>query len=103
MGAGKCGLVPAMVEQYDEGQCSNTGSASASSYFAVAVVKKDSGVTWENLQGKKSCHTGMGRTAGWNIPMGLIHDQTGKCDFSDFFSSGCAPGAPTGSKLCQQC
>lgn len=41
------------------------------------------GITWENLKGKKSCHTGVGRTAGWNIPMGLIHKQTNDCDFSE--------------------
>lgn len=59
-------------------------SGQASSYYAVAVVKKDSGVTWENLKGKRSCHTGMGRTAGWNIPMGRIYEQTKECDFSKF-------------------
>ncbi|XP_037132090.1 transferrin-a isoform X3 [Syngnathus acus] len=100
--AGQCGLVPAMVEQYDETKCSQAG-ASASSYYAVAVVKKGSGVTWANLRGKKSCHTGFGRTAGWNIPMGKIHKQTGDCDFSKFFSSGCAPGSPAGSTFCAQC
>uniref|UniRef100_A0A673BKC4 Serotransferrin n=1 Tax=Sphaeramia orbicularis TaxID=375764 RepID=A0A673BKC4_9TELE len=93
--AGKCGLVPVMAEQYDEGI--------ASSYYAVAVVKKNSGVTWENLRGKRSCHTGMGRTAGWNIPMGQIHKETPwyGCDY--FFSSGCAPGADPTSPFCTQC
>uniref|UniRef100_A0A673BKA4 Serotransferrin n=1 Tax=Sphaeramia orbicularis TaxID=375764 RepID=A0A673BKA4_9TELE len=86
--AGKCGLVPVMAEQYDEGI--------ASSYYAVAVVKKNSGVTWENLRGKRSCHTGMGRTAGWNIPMAWYG-----CDY--FFSSGCAPGADPTSPFCTQC
>jgi len=100
--AGKCGLVPAMVEQYDEGQCSTSGG-SASSYYAVAVIKKGSGVTWETLKGKKSCHTGIGRTAGWNVPMGLIHTQTQDCDFTKFFSSGCAPGADPSSPFCTQC
>ncbi|KAF3699356.1 Serotransferrin Precursor [Channa argus] len=100
--AGKCGLVPAMVEQYDESQCSSTG-ASASSYFAVAVVKKGSGVTWDNLRGKRSCHTGVGRTAGWNIPMGHIHQITKDCDFTKFFSSGCAPGSDPSSPFCSQC
>ncbi|XP_054623570.1 serotransferrin-like [Dunckerocampus dactyliophorus] len=100
--AGKCGLVPAMVEQYNEEMCNKPG-ASASSYFAVAVVKKGSGVTWDNLRGKKSCHTGFGRTAGWNIPMGEIHRQTSDCDFTKFFSSGCAPGAPADSPFCSQC
>uniref|UniRef100_A0A3B4XGH8 Serotransferrin n=1 Tax=Seriola lalandi dorsalis TaxID=1841481 RepID=A0A3B4XGH8_SERLL len=78
--AGKCGLVPVMVEQYDQGQCGNND---ASSYYAVAVVKKSSGVTWDTLQGKRSCHTGIGRTAGWNIPMGHIHKRTNDCDFYD--------------------
>ncbi|KAG7272495.1 hypothetical protein CRUP_005967, partial [Coryphaenoides rupestris] len=93
--AGKCGLVPAMVEQYDQVPQSN--------YFAVAVVKKNSGVTWENLQGKRSCHTGFGRTAGWNIPMGLVRDRLGSCDFSAFFPSGCAPGSNRTSSFCRQC
>ncbi|KAM3605207.1 uncharacterized protein V6R79_022248 [Siganus canaliculatus] len=100
--AGKCGLVPAMVEQYDQSQCSVLSGA-ASSYYAVAVVKKNSGVTWENLRGKRSCHTGIGRTAGWNIPMGHIHKITNDCDFSTFFSSGCAPGADPSSTFCAQC
>ncbi|XP_070775056.1 transferrin-a [Enoplosus armatus] len=100
--AGKCGLVPAMVEQYDEGQCGTSGGP-PSSYYAVAVIKKGSGVTWANLQGKRSCHTGIGRTAGWNIPVGHIHKQTNNCDMATFFSSSCAPGADPSSKLCSQC
>ncbi|XP_077470733.1 serotransferrin-like [Stigmatopora argus] len=100
--AGKCGLVPAMVEQYDKDKCSIPG-ASASSYYAVAVVRKDSGVTWANLRGKKSCHTGYGRNAGWNIPMGKIHNQTGDCNFANFFSGGCAPGSPKDSVFCSKC
>ncbi|XP_037644109.1 transferrin-a [Sebastes umbrosus] len=99
--AGKCGLVPAMVEQYDEGLCATAGAAS--SYYAVAVVKRSSGLTWETLRGKKSCHTGVGRTAGWNIPMGQIHKETQDCDFTKFFSSGCAPGSDPSSPFCTQC
>lgn len=66
-------------------------AASSSSYYAVAVVKKGMGITWETLRGKKSCHTGVGRTAGWNIPMGRIYSQTNDCDFSKWlfaFSAG---------------
>uniref|UniRef100_A0A3Q3FW67 Serotransferrin n=1 Tax=Labrus bergylta TaxID=56723 RepID=A0A3Q3FW67_9LABR len=92
--AGKCGLVPVMAEQYDE---------ATASYYAVAVVKKNSGVTWETLKNKKSCHTGVGRTAGWNIPMGHIHKLTQDCDFTKFFSSGCAPGSEPSSPFCSQC
>uniref|UniRef100_A0A4W4G526 Serotransferrin n=1 Tax=Electrophorus electricus TaxID=8005 RepID=A0A4W4G526_ELEEL len=99
--AGKCGLVPAMVEQYDEAKCTSGGEAS--SYYAVAVVHKDSGLTWESLKGKKSCHTAVGRTAGWNIPMGLIHKETEDCDFSKYFSESCAPGADPKSSLCALC
>lgn len=101
--AGKCGLVPAMVEQYNEAQCSTSGAV-ASSYYAVAVVKKGSGVTWDNLRGKKSCHTGVGRTAGWNIPMGHVYKlNNNDCDFTKFFSSGCAPGSDPTSPFCTQC
>ncbi|NXL11768.1 TRFE protein, partial [Mesembrinibis cayennensis] len=96
--AGVCGLVPVMGESY-EGK-----HTPSSSYFAVAVVKKsDSDITWNNLQGKKSCHTAVGRTAGWNIPMGLIHNRTGNCNFDEYFSEGCAPGSPPNSRLCRLC
>ncbi|KFP20647.1 Ovotransferrin, partial [Egretta garzetta] len=102
--AGVCGLVPVMGENYeDESQCSKSEGKTAS-YFAVAVVKKsDSDITWNNLQGKKSCHTAVGRTAGWNIPMGLIRNRTGNCNFDEYFSEGCAPGSPPNSRLCQLC
>lgn len=54
-----------------------------SSYYAVAVVRRSSGLTWETLRGTRSCHTGMGRTAGWNVPMGLIHQATNDCNFGE--------------------
>ncbi|XP_039999334.1 transferrin-a [Xiphias gladius] len=100
--AGKCGLVPALVEQYDEALCNITG-ATASSYYAVAVVKKGTVSSWEDLRGKRSCHTGKGRTAGWNIPMGLIHNIINDCNFTKYFPRGCAPGADPGSSFCTQC
>ncbi|KAK5889043.1 hypothetical protein CesoFtcFv8_015082 [Champsocephalus esox] len=99
--AGKCGLVPAMVEQYSADLCNNPGEQS--SYYAVAVVKRSSGLTWNTLKGHRSCHTGLGRTAGWNMPMGLIYSQTQDCDFTKFFSSGCAPGSELSSSFCSQC
>ncbi|XP_026887023.1 serotransferrin-2-like isoform X1 [Electrophorus electricus] len=99
--AGKCGLVPAMVEQYDEANCASGVDVSA--YYAVAVVHKDSGLTWESLKGRTSCHTAVGRTAGWNIPMGLIHQETRDCDFSKYFNESCAPGADPKSSLCALC
>ncbi|KAJ8271157.1 hypothetical protein GJAV_G00123390 [Gymnothorax javanicus] len=99
--AGKCGLVPVMAEQYDADKCGV--AAEASSYYAVAVVKKGSSFSWSELEGKKSCHTGVGRTAGWNIPMGLIYDKTKNCNFSTYFSESCAPGADEKSSLCNLC
>uniref|UniRef100_A0A8C0FD18 Ovotransferrin n=1 Tax=Bubo bubo TaxID=30461 RepID=A0A8C0FD18_BUBBB len=102
--AGVCGLVPVMGENYEENDQCNKEEGEPASYFAVAVVKKsDSDITWNNLQGKKSCHTAVGRTAGWNIPMGLIHNRTGNCNFDEYFREGCAPGSPPNSRLCQLC
>ncbi|KAG7320035.1 hypothetical protein KOW79_017178 [Hemibagrus wyckioides] len=100
--AGKCGLVVAMVEEYNNESKCGSGS-DTSSYYAVAVVRKGSGVTWETLIGRKSCHTGLGRTAGWNIPMGLLHKDNKECDFSKYFSKSCAPGADPDSSLCKLC
>ncbi|NXI88898.1 TRFE protein, partial [Rhipidura dahli] len=106
--AGMCGLVPVMAESYEgslgSGLHSSLFSLLKATYFAVAVVKKaDKDINWNNLQGKKSCHTAVGRTAGWNIPMGLIHNRTGSCNFDEYFSQGCAPGSPPTSRLCQLC
>lgn len=51
-------------------------------YYVVAVVKKsDVSITWNSLRGKKSCHTAVGTSAGWTIPLGLIYNQTGSCKF----------------------
>lgn len=50
--------------------------------MAVAAVRKqDTGFSWSSLIGKKSCHTAVDRTAGWNIPVGLLVNQTGSCKF----------------------
>uniref|UniRef100_A0A4W3IS61 Transferrin-a n=1 Tax=Callorhinchus milii TaxID=7868 RepID=A0A4W3IS61_CALMI len=81
--AGKCGLVPVMGEYYGK-----------TSYYSVAVVK-DRSLRLDLLKGKKSCHTGIGRSAGWNTPF-LFHTAT-------YFSESCAPGADVTSKLCSLC
>uniref|UniRef100_A0A8C9BTY3 Transferrin-like domain-containing protein n=1 Tax=Phocoena sinus TaxID=42100 RepID=A0A8C9BTY3_PHOSS len=73
-------------------------------YYVVAVVKKsDADLTWNSLRGKKSCHTAVGTSAGWNIPMGFIYNQTGSCKFDEFFSQSCAPGSDPASSLCALC
>ncbi|CAO2633802.1 Inhibitor of carbonic anhydrase, partial [Lemmus lemmus] len=82
-------------------QCVN---APLEGYYVVAVVKKsDIGITWNSLQGKKSCHTAVGTSAGWTVPLGLIYNQTGSCKFDEFFSRSCAPGSKPGSSLCALC
>ncbi|XP_067310104.1 serotransferrin-1-like isoform X2 [Pseudorasbora parva] len=99
--AGKCGLVPAMVEQYDEQSCPDGGEYS--SLFVVAVVRKDSGVTWNKLRGRKSCHTGLNHNAGWIVPDSVICGKTPDCTLYEFFSEGCAPGADPTSNMCKLC
>ncbi|XP_065132129.1 transferrin-a [Paramisgurnus dabryanus] len=100
--AEKCGLVAAMAEQYNQANC-EINDAEASSYYAVAVVKKGSGVTWNNLKGKKSCHTGLNRNAGWNIPQTVLCREKNECDMYTFFNKGCAPGADPKSNMCELC
>ncbi|XP_010597810.1 serotransferrin-like [Loxodonta africana] len=99
--AGKCGLVPVLAENYKNGSgCTLTDKG----YLAVAVVKTSNPkITWKSLRGKKSCHTAVGRTAGWNIPMGLIYNETKSCAFDQYFSESCAPGAEPDSNLCALC
>nr|MBO0619120.1 PhnD/SsuA/transferrin family substrate-binding protein [Acinetobacter baumannii] len=105
-------LVPIASELYGEVDAT---------YYAVAVIPADSEISQpEDLRGKRSCHTGIGRTAGWVMPVGFFINSTlipkNQCDrtaaVADLFSASCAPGAndakynPTGSgavKLCQQC
>lgn len=102
--AGACGLVPAMQEIYDADACKQKNPNVKGTYRAVAVVKKkDKDITWKNLQDSKSCHTGLGRTAGYNIPAGLIFKETGVCDLSTFFKESCIPGADVNSNLCKLC
>jgi len=38
----------------------------------VAIVNKNTTFSINELQGKKSCHTGLGKTAGWNVPIGTL-------------------------------
>ncbi|XP_072200149.1 melanotransferrin isoform X2 [Excalfactoria chinensis] len=100
------GLKPVVGEVYDQ----DIGT----SYYAVAVVRKGSNITINSLKGVRSCHTGINRTAGWNVPVGYLVDS-GRlpamgCDLpkavSDYFSASCVPGANSASyptSLCQLC
>ncbi|KFQ12273.1 Melanotransferrin, partial [Leptosomus discolor] len=108
--AGKTyGLVPAAGESY-------SADDNSSAYYAVALVKRNpsNAFTISDLKGKKSCHTGLGRTAGWNIPIGMLIKRgvikNRDCNIpkavSEFFSASCVPSAkPENSppKLCQLC
>uniref|UniRef100_A0A8C9K0M5 Lactotransferrin n=1 Tax=Panthera tigris altaica TaxID=74533 RepID=A0A8C9K0M5_PANTA len=109
--AGKCGLVPVLAENQSKSvsrwppapSCHQL-PYSREGYLAVAVVRKsDADITWNSLRGRKSCHTAVDRTAGWNIPMGLLFNQTGSCKFDEFFSESCAPGSDPNSNLCALC
>ncbi|TEA36407.1 hypothetical protein DBR06_SOUSAS16310024, partial [Sousa chinensis] len=107
--AGKCGLVPVLAENYCKWRGGSlcflpSGLWTQKGYYVVAVVKKsDADLTWDSLRGKKSCHTAVGTSAGWNIPMGFIYNQTGSCKFDEFFSQSCAPGSDPASSLCALC
>lgn len=101
--AGMCGLVPVLAENYRT-QGTDCVDRPEKGYLAVAVVKaSDPSITWDTLAGKKSCHTGVDRTAGWNIPMGLLYSKINNCEFDKFFSEGCAPGYRRNSTLCDLC
>ncbi|KAM8953111.1 melanotransferrin [Pelodytes ibericus] len=98
-------LKPVVGEVYDQ----DVGT----SYYAVAIVKQGSNLNINNLKGTKSCHTGIQRTAGWNVPLGYFIDSGRMsvmgCNvpqgMSNFFSKSCVPGArnTTYSSLCELC
>ena len=85
-------MVPIVGEDYGIG---------TTSYFAVAVARKNSSLTFKTLKGKKSCHTGAGKTSGWNVPVGLLlsknimHRTDKSCNAytaaGAFFSESCVP------------
>ncbi|KAM4041131.1 saxiphilin-like [Anomaloglossus baeobatrachus] len=105
----KCGLVPSIDEYYNKNDlipCQIPGSdyTDFGTFRVVAVVKKaDKEITWNNLEGKKSCHTGVSHMAGWHIPVTFIHKKTKTCDIGSYFSQSCAPGSAIDSNLCQLC
>lgn len=100
----------------------STSGTSTSSYYAVAVVRAESNITYfSHLRGRKSCHTGIGKTSGWKMPIATLLEQRLieplHCNYvnaiAEFFTGGsCAPGAkstkynPNGNyvdSLCRLC
>jgi Transferrin len=88
------GLKPVATEVYPRTQ--DTAS------YAVAVVKTNSGINrLEDLRNKRSCHTGFGRTVGWNFPVFALSERQliypERCRFGkavgQFFQQSCVPGA----------
>lgn len=93
-------LQPLMAEKYTAG----TGS-DGTTFKAVAVVlKANTDINYRNLVGKKSCHTGVGTSAGWVYPISqLIRDGSMpivQCNVpvksaASYFGTMCAPNALT--------
>uniref|UniRef100_A0A4W3H5B8 Saxiphilin n=1 Tax=Callorhinchus milii TaxID=7868 RepID=A0A4W3H5B8_CALMI len=89
-------------ELYQEGGC----------LYSVAIVRDES-LDIRRLRGKRSCHNGARRTAGWNIPLGFLlsrnylpwhENQTVTEAVSSFFTASCAPGVGiTFPNLCSLC
>ncbi|XP_068677679.1 serotransferrin-like [Montipora foliosa] len=106
-------LVPVVGEDYYD-----LPGLEGASYKAVAVVKKSNkDITFTKLKGKKSCHTGAGRTAGWNVPVGTllrlkIMRQDESCNAyssaGKFFHKSCVPNiynkySNASANLCDLC
>ena len=89
-------LVPIVSEQYGK---------YGVKYYAVAVVRKETkDLNINTLEGKKSCHTGARRTAGWNVPIGYLlrteklpavacgNENNDFLSVAKFFNASCVPG-----------
>ncbi|VCX06934.1 unnamed protein product, partial [Gulo gulo] len=79
-------------------------------HYAVAVVEKGSDFQLKQLQGKKSCHSGLGWSAGWYLPIGILLpsdsvEEAATAEMAKIFSGSCVPCAnrEVFPKLCQLC
>ena len=114
-------LTPIMVERYGGGG----GRLTDIGHFSVAVVRKRSGASIEQLSdlfGKRACFSGVSHMASWTLPLAALIDlpqfEVADCNnlvksASYFFANSCAPNAlsskfnPTGdnpermSHLCE--
>jgi hypothetical protein len=108
----KYNLKPILTEEHEP---------SKGKYYAVAVVKKNSAIkSFEDLRGKKSCHSEYNNFASYRAPLyalikaGLI--KKASCPYNkaltEFFSGSCAPGITMAEyevdnsvqeKMCSQC
>ncbi|XP_035209761.1 transferrin-like [Stegodyphus dumicola] len=71
-------------------------------YQGIALVSKNSDIqSARDLQGRPSCHTGLRRTVGWQIPVGkLLSKNVMRPDCEEgelgavqkFFNGSCLPG-----------
>ncbi|CAI9583320.1 unnamed protein product [Staurois parvus] len=100
-------LVPVAAENYGTVKDPDT------CYYSVALVKESSNFMFKDLKGKRTCHTGFGRAAGWTAPIGTLISQNmfqwGGPEikpvtraFAEFVSAACVPGA-NDPILCKQC
>ncbi|CAO2633396.1 Ltf [Lemmus lemmus] len=97
---GHCGTPPYKLRPI-AAEIYGTKTQPRTHYYAVAVVKKSSNFRLNQLRGLRSCHTGLGRSAGWNIPIGTLRPFLNwdgppaslEEAVSKFFSASCIPGA----------
>ncbi|CAH8598836.1 unnamed protein product [Schistosoma haematobium] len=84
-------LVPVVSENYGNGPF----------YYAVAIVEKvNPGLLISNWRHRRTCHSGVGKAAGWIIPLNTVLDtrQVIVLDghlvhaFGELISRGCIPG-----------
>lgn len=85
-------------------------------YYAVGIVKKSACPgRLSDLKGKRSCHSGYGRSAGWTLPISAMFDanlipvvsQTAQRNdiesVTAYFSKTCAASATPATSICTAC